>query len=120
MERALFEYLNNNMTSVAVYYLKAPDNAGFPRVVFIPISENRQHDTEFRRTRTQISIWDPDRYNGLALREEIYSHLQRFKGIMEGERVCYINADAQQVFYEAEIRAYYYAIDFLITYIGEQ
>lgn len=119
MEEALFEYLNANM-SVPVYYLKAPDDSGFPRIVFLPITERRQYDTEVRNMRVQISIWHTDRYAGRNLREEVYDVLQRFTGYMGAERVHQIGLDSQNVFYESEIRAFQYASDFQITYIGEQ
>ena len=119
MEQALYEFLNAEMT-IPVYYLKAPDDSGLPRIVFTPISESRQYDTEVRKMRLQVSIWHDDRYAGIALREEVYDVLQRYKGVLGGIGVHEIGLETQNVIYEPEIRAYQYALDFMVTYKGEQ
>ena len=121
IEQALFEYLNSELITSA-YYINAPQGAALPRIIMTPISDNRQYDTELRRARVQITVWDADKYNGLTIRESVYDVLQRFKGRMGGVAITAIAQDAitiNNTEFDGSTELYQYITDYFVTYRGE-
>lgn len=117
IEQAVTEYLMDALDP-PVYFAAAPANAPIPRVVIVTMAPRHQYDTELRRVRLQVSVWDTDRYAAIALRENVYNVLQRYKGYMGELRVIAIAHDTGQVIWEPQDEVFHLPTDFIITYLG--
>lgn len=120
MIESLYNYMNSELET-PVYFVSADKDATAVRIVITPISDLRQYDTGLSRMRMQVSVWHTDKYAGIALREQVFDVLQRFKGIMGDTKIVAISHENATLLVEQDLSTemYQYITDYFVTYKGD-
>jgi len=113
----LYDAVEAKTTGVAkIYELEAPDNAVFPYLVILQVSENVSQTLNRNEYsgRFQIEVWHDDRFAGHILRDQVFDGVKTLRGERKGVLVYGVVMGGKRG--EADKGVYKFQFDVTITY----